>query len=104
MHGFNGRLIVHAYRMQAADVTIAVVGLDGDDEGEGRDRANTTLIGAQTQLLQVNPTRLQSFDNSCMLRANYLRCKVLTHAHTCRHLPPAVAASAAARALHCHFF
>ena len=40
--------------------------------------------------------------NSCMLRANYWRGKVPTHtrahAHTCRHLPPAVAASAAALA------
>jgi beta-glucosidase len=38
---------------KAADVTVVVVGLDGDEEGEGRDRANTTLVGLQSQLVQV---------------------------------------------------
>jgi len=48
---------------KAADVTIAVVGLDGDNEGEGHDRGNTSLLGAQSALVlallaAVGPRRL----------------------------------------------
>ncbi len=38
---------------KAADVTIAVVGLDGDMEGEGHDRGNTSLAGAQLELVEM---------------------------------------------------
>ena len=46
-----------------SEVTVAVVGLDGNNEGEGHDRANTTLVGVQSQLVQalmaaVGPDRL----------------------------------------------
>ena len=44
-------------------MTVAVVGLDGNNEGEGHDRANTTLVGVQSELVQalmaaVGPDRL----------------------------------------------
>jgi beta-D-xylosidase 4 len=37
---------------RAADMTVVVVGLDGDSEGEGHDRGNTSLGGAQPELVQ----------------------------------------------------
>ena len=35
------------------DVTVVVVGMDGDNEGEGRDRQNTSLVGSQSVLVQA---------------------------------------------------
>ena len=42
--------------LQAAnntDMTVVVVGMDGDNEGEGHDRQNTSLVGAQSALVQA---------------------------------------------------
>ena len=38
---------------KASDVTVVVVGLDGSNEGEGHDRQNITLLGAQLELVQA---------------------------------------------------